>query len=240
MNGGFNQQGSPFESSTHARMVADAPAEARLNFIRKTYLLFMASILAAILAGTLCLQVPALQNLAGTILSNPIIALVVIVGASFAAQAVSRIEGLNYAALFGFTALIGLIFAPVLRMYETTAPGIVTQAAFLTTLVFGSLTLYAFLSRKDFSYLGGLLFVGIIALVVGGLANAFFFKSSSGSYWMAWVTVFLFSGFVLYDTSQIIHRYDEKGYCSAALALFLDFFNLFMAILRILGGNRDR
>jgi FtsH-binding integral membrane protein len=140
--------------------------------------------------------------------------------------------------LFGFTFLIGVLFAPIIKIFEQSAPGIVGQAAFLTTLVFGSLTAYAFISRKDFSYLGGMLFVGLIALIVGGLANVFFFKSSGASYWMAWVTVFLFSGFVLYDTSQIIHRYDERGYCAAALSLFLDFLNLFMAILRILGGSR--
>ncbi|HEY0074704.1 MAG TPA: Bax inhibitor-1 family protein, partial [Abditibacteriaceae bacterium] len=58
-------------------------------------------------------------------------------------------------------------------------------------------------------------------------------------YWMAWISLFLFSGFVLYDTSQIIHRYDAKSYCAAALSLFLDFFNIFMAILRILAGSRS-
>jgi modulator of FtsH protease len=230
------QSGDPFSESTLVmRPVAEAPAEARLNFIRKTYMLFMAGILMSIVGGTVCLNTP-LEDMVRSM--GSLMMIVLLFGSVFVASALSHREGLNYVALFGFTFLMGVLFAPIIQSFELAAPGIVGQAAFLTTLVFGSLTAYAFISRKDFSYLGGMLFVGLIALIIGGLANVFFFKSSGASYWMAWVTVFLFSGFVLYDTSQIIHRYDERGYCAAALSLFLDFLNLFMAILRILGGSR--
>ncbi len=236
-----NQQGqntNPFSYSSQPVSVADSPVEVRMNFIRKTYSLFLAGILCALVAGTICLRVPAVGALAVGIYSNPLIALVLLFGLSIGAQAVSRVEGLNYAALFGFTAFIGFLFAPLLAIYERSMPGIVGQAALLTSITFGALTAYAFISKKDFSFLGGMLFVGLAALILGGLANVFLFKSIGASYWMAWVTVLLFAGYVLYDTSQIIHRYDAKGYCSAALSLFLDFFNMFMAILRILGGNR--
>ncbi|RYG62174.1 BAX inhibitor (BI)-1/YccA family protein, partial [bacterium] len=108
----------------------------------------------------------------------------------------------------------------------------------LTTITFGALTAYAFVSKKDFSFMGGILFVGLIGLVLGGLANAFLFHSPLTSYLMAWFTLLIFSGYVLYDTSNIMQRYDTKGYCSAALSLFLDFFNMFIAILRILMGSR--
>lgn len=237
---GFNSgQESPFNYSTAGpATVAQASAEERMNFIRKTYVLFMAGILACVVGGWICVSSPALFNAVIGLLRTPLLAILLLFGATFAAQAVSRVEGLNYVALFAFTTMIGILFAPILAIYEQSAPGIVGQAGFLTILVFGSLTAYAFVSRKDFSFLGGLLFVGLIALVLGGLANVFFFKSSGASYWMAWVTLFLFSGFVLYDTSRIIHRYDLKGYCGAALELFLDFFNMFMAILRILGNRR--
>lgn len=241
MNSGYSPQNdSSFGQNTvRVTPVAQLSVEARLGFIRKTYLLFMAGIVMSIAAGAVCLTVPAVNNAARGVLSNPILMLVLLFGGTIAANAVSRVEGLNYVALFAFTALIGFLFAPILAIYQMQQAGIVGQAAFLTIVVFGSLTAYAFISRKDFSYLGGLLFVGLMALIVGGLANLFFFKSSAGSYWMAWITVMLFSGFVLYDTSRIIHNYDERGYCSAALSLFLDFFNMFMAILRILSGNRN-
>lgn len=229
---------NPFAYSSQPVMVAQSSADVRMEFIRKTYSLFMAGILMALIAGTVCLRVDAVLNLSLMVLSNPLIAVVLLFGLSMGAQAVSRIEGLNYAALFGFTAFIGFLFAPMLALYEMRVPGIVGQAAFLTTIIFGSLTAYVFVTKTDFNFLGGMLFVGIIALVLGSLANVFFFKSAGASYWMAWVTLFLMSGFVLFDTSRIIHRYDAKGYCSAALSLFLDFFNMFMAILRILGGRR--
>lgn len=240
MNFPNNSNGSsnPFQYSTQPVSVAQSSVDVRMEFIRKTYSLFLAGILCALVAGTICLNSFPVASAAITILRVPLLAIALLFGLSMGAQAVSRIEGLNYAALFGFTAFIGFLFAPILAMYERSAPGIVTQAALLTSITFGALTAYAFISKKDFSFLGGLLFVGLIALILGGLANVFLFKSLNASYWMAWVTVMLFAGYVLYDTSRIIHRYDSKGYCSAALALFLDFFNMFMAILRILSGGR--
>ena len=236
MNSGYNPQNSPFSSTTQMPMVSQTSVETRLNFIRKTYVLFLMGILTAVVAGAICLKVPSVNRAVLSMLQMPLLFIVLVIGASIGAQAVSRIEGLNYVALFGFTGLIGLLFAPIIGLY---APSVVGQAGFLTVVIFGSLTAYAFISRKDFSYLGGMLFIGLISLILGGLANAFFFKSGAASYLMAWITVLIFSGFVLYDTSQIINRYDERGYCSAALALFLDFLNIFMALLRILGGNRN-
>jgi FtsH-binding integral membrane protein len=234
----MNGSPSPFEYSSQPMTVAESSLDVRLEFIRKTYSLFLAGILMALVAGTICLNSTPIENAAWGILNLPLLAIALLFGLSMGAQAVSRIEGLNYAALFGFTAFMGFLFAPILARYEQGQPGIVTQAAVLTFIAFGALTAYAFITKKDFSFMGGMLTVGLIMLIVGGLANVFFFKSSGASYWMAWVTLLLFSGYVLYDTSQIIHRYDAKGYVAAALALFLDFFNMFMAILRILGGRR--
>lgn len=231
-----NEQPNSFNTST-SWTVAQAPAEVRMAFIQKTYVLFLAGILACVVMGGVTLNT-SLELASRSLWGMPLLAIGLVFGGSLLAGAVSRVEGLNYVALFGFTALMGFLFAPILRAYESSAPGIVGQAGFLTVMIFGSLTAYVFTTKKDFSFLGGLLFVGLISLLVASLANAFFFKSWNASYWMAWVTAFLFSGFVLYDTSQIIHRYDTQGYCSAALDLFLDFFNLFMAILRILGGRR--
>lgn len=237
-----NQQGqggeNPFAYSSQSLTVADSPVEVRMEFIRKTYTLFLAGILCALVAGTICLNSAPVFSLAATILRTPILAIALLFGLTLGAQAVSHIEGINYAALFGFTAFIGFLFAPILRMYEISAPGIVMQAAVLTVITFSALTAYVFVTKKDFSFMGGMLFVGMILLVLGGLANVFFFRNAGVSYYMAWVTLFLFSGYVLYDTSQIIHKYDSRGYVSAALSLFLDFFNMFMAILRILGGRR--
>ena len=84
-----------------------------------------------------------------------------------------------------------------------------------------------------------MLFVGLVMLILGGLANMFFFKSSLASYAMAWVGLLLFSGYVLYDTSNIMRTHDRNEYVSAALGLFINFINMFLSILRILAGSRS-
>lgn len=235
MNDGFNPQRDAFSNSTHTQFVAQASAETRMNFIRKTYVLFLAGIVMAVAMGAVCLSVPAVGNIAISILRTPILAILLIVGGSIAAQAASRVEGLNYVALFGFTGLMGLIFAPIVATY---APAVIGQAAFLSVVIFGGLTAYALTTRKDFSFLGGMLFVGIWAIVIAGIANIFWFKNSGFEYWLAWGMLFISSGFVLYQTSNITRTYGERDYCAAALGLFISFLNIFMSLLRILGGNR--
>lgn len=243
MNSGWNTQPDQSYGASGMRSlsVAESSAEVRLAFIRKTYLLFMAGILTAIVAGFLCLTVSPIRSVAISILQMPILAFGVIIGASIGSQVLANREeaGVAYAGLFGFTTLIGFLFAPILYMYENSAPGIVGQAAFLSTLVFGSLTAYAFVSRKDFSFLGGALFVVMLAVIGGALANMLFFKSSGFGYWLAWGTLLLSSGFVLYQTSNIIHEFTPRQAAGAALGLFVSFFNIFMSILRILSGSRN-
>jgi modulator of FtsH protease len=238
MNSGYNSrnQGPFMESTWNNTPVAQSSAAVQLNFIRKTYLLFMAGILSAVVGGVLCLNVAPVAAFAGIVLSNVWLALLVIVGGSFAAQAVARTPGLNYVALFGFTSLIGIVFTPIIAIY---APAVVGQAAFLSIVVFGSLTAYAFVTRKDFSFMGGILFVGMLTIVLGSAANALFFKNWGATYWIAWATLFMSGGFVLYQTSNIIHEYSERDTVAAALGLFISFFNIFMSLLRILGGNRN-
>jgi modulator of FtsH protease len=242
MNSGWNTQpDQPYgQSSMRSLSVAESSAEVRLGFIRQTYVLFMAGILTAIVAGFLCLTVPSLTQAAVGILRSPILAFGIIIGASIGCQVLANREGgVAYAGLFGFTSLIGFMFAPILAMYEGSAPGIVGQAAFLSTLVFGSLTAYAFVSRKDFSFLGGALFVVMLAVIGGALANMLWFKSSGFGYWLAWGSLLMSSGFVLYQTSNIIHEFTPRQAAGAALGLFVSFFNIFMSLLRILSGNRN-
>jgi modulator of FtsH protease len=232
--------GSPFDSSTLDTPVIDLATEFRLEFIRKTYSVFMLGILVALLAGWATLNVPPVMNAAQALRGNLLISIGLLFGLSIGAQAVSRVPVLNLVAMFAFTAFMGFFLTPLLAMYNSAFPGIVTQAAVLTTLTFSALTAYAFISKKDFSFMGGLLFVGMIALILGGLANVFLFKSSMASYLMAWVSLLIFSGFVLYETSNIMRTHDAKSYVSAALVLFISFVNMFLAILRILaGGRRD-
>ena len=246
MNPGYNPQDQnsnnqapirdPWGNAAMPRSVADASAETRADFIRKTYFFFMAGVLSCVAMGAMTLASRELWNASISILQRPILAFGLIVGGSILAQTLARKEGLNYVALFGFTGLMGFLFAPIVDLY---APAVVGQSAALSVLIFGALTAYALISKKDFSFMGGMLFIGFIALIGGSLLNALFFKNWGLDYWISWGVLLFSGGFVLYQTSNILHEYQENQYCAAALGLFISFLNIFMSLLRILGGGRN-
>ena len=125
-----------------------------------------------------------------------------------------------------------------MTIYETRFPGLHLKPDWITVAVFGGLTAYAFTSKKDFSFLGGMLFVGLIALIVAGIVM-FFVHAAWLSTVYSVVGVLIFSGFVLYDTSQIMQRMAPEDAVMGAVSLYLDFINLFMFILRLLSSRRD-
>lgn len=144
-------------------------------------------------------------------------------------------------ALFSLSS--GIVLVPLLQSAVSIAgPSILIHALAITGITFFALSVYALKSGKDFSYLGGMLFAGLIGLVLAGFVG-FFFHSPAFVLGYSIVGVLLFSGFVLYDMSNIMRRYSESQYVDAALALYLDFLNLFVFILQILmsfsGGRRD-
>ena len=152
--------------------------------------------------------------------------------ASFAA----RKPGLSMVALFSFTTVSGLTLGPLL--YQV-GPSIAAEAFALTAITFAGLSMYVVYSKKDFSFMSGFLMTGLIVLVVGGLLNMFFIQSGMMHFVMSGASVLLFSGFILYDTSNIMRYYGTDEYVSATLALYLDVLNLFIALLSILGIMSD-
>lgn len=248
MNPGYNPQNQGYGPNPNApdagpwggptlNTVANASPEVRANFIRSTYLLFLSGILCSVVVGTLTLSSYALTRLAFGIVTNLWLSVILILGGSYVAQAVARKPGINMVGLYGFTGLIGFLMAPILRLYQ---PALVGQAAFLAVLVFSALSAYALISKANFSFLGGFVFVGMVTVVVAGIANAAFFHSSGLGYWLAWACLIFSSGWVLYDTSRMVHDYQPNENVAAALGLYISFFNIFMSILRILsGGSRN-
>src|SRR5437763_830687 len=103
---------------------------------------------------------------------------------------------------------------------------------------FGGLTVYVFASKKDFSFMRGMVTTGLIVVVLASLLNFFIVGSGALGFAVAVAALLLFSGFVLYDTSNIIRRYPTNEYVAGALALYLDAFNIFLALLRILNAGR--
>ena len=198
----------------------------RLVFIKKVYSLLAMSMGTAAVGAYLG-SGPLLLLVAPNMMLFFILQIGLIFFASFAA----RKPGLNMIALFSFTTISGLTLGPLL--YQV-GPSIAAEAFGLTAVTFAGLSMYVVYSKKDFSFMSGFLMTGLIVLVVGGLLNMFFIQSGMMHFVMSGASVLLFSGFILYDTSNILRYYGTDEHVSATLALYLDVLNLFIALLSIL------
>ena len=138
-----------------------------------------------------------------------------------------------------FTMMEGLFLAPYLAFAEQRTPGITAQAGVITLSTFAVLTAYATLSRRDFSAWGAFFITGLWVLLATMLLN-FFFPSAIGSLWIAGGIVLVFSGLLVFDTWRIVRsgQYGPDDYVPAALNIYLDLLNLFLGIVRLLGGGR--
>ncbi len=204
----------------------------RLAFIKKVYGLLSLSLVTAAIGAYLgsdprLLLIP--------VASNMMLFFVLEIGLIFFAQFVSKKPGLNMVALFSFTTVTGLVVGPLL--YQV-GPRIALEAFTLTALTFGGLTMYVVFSRRDFSFMRGFLVTGLMIVIFGALINLFF-GSPMAHFMISGVSVFLFSGFILYDTSNILRYHGTDEYVSATLSLYLDILNLFIALLSILGFARS-
>ncbi len=237
----FNQQQQPWPNeggwgSLQATTAAQAGVAERMSFVRKVYALFFAATLFAIGGVALGLSTPAVLRFA---FEHPIIMFLVMIGGVFAAQAVRHVRGLNLVALFGFTTLTGVVISPLMYIVALSNPGSILTAGVLTVGIFGALTAYVFISKRDFSFMRGMLMVGLVVVVLASVLS-FFVASNAFGFAIAAAALLLFSGFVLYDTSNIIRRYPTNEYIAGALSLYLDAFNIFLALIRILNsGSRN-
>ncbi len=143
--------------------------------------------------------------------------------------------------VFALTGFMGLTLGPILSMYLSIPNGeqIVMTAMGGTGVIFLGLSGYALTTRKDFSFLGGFLMVGILVAFLAGIASLFF--SMPGlSLAVSAMFVLLMSGLILYQTSQIIHG-GETNYIMATVTLYISIYNLFVSLLHLLGafGGND-
>jgi FtsH-binding integral membrane protein len=144
----------------------------------------------------------------------------------------------NIGLVFLFTFAMGVSISPLLYVYGQQQPGLITQAAMLTIGAFGVLTAYAFTSRRDFSAWRSFFVVGLWVLIGGMLLNLFF-RNSAMDLALASITILVFSGLLVYDTWRLRNAYGPDDYVIATVSIYLDLLNLFMGILRVLGGRRD-
>jgi modulator of FtsH protease len=156
----------------------------------------------------------------------------------FATRAYSN-SGVGVLLVFGFTGLMGFSLGPTLNHYLSLPHGseIVGTSLLATGAAFLGLSAYVQISKKDFAFLGGFLFVGLIALIIVGLIGMFFPTPALSLVW-AYASAMIFSGYILYDTSNILTG-RQTNYVMATISLYLDILNLFLALLRIFSSGRD-
>lgn len=161
------------------------------------------------------------------------IALIILGFVSLFATMALRNSGWGIVMVFLFTGLEGLSIGPVLSHYLKMPYGsqIVGMSTFITGAVFLGLSAYVMTTRKNFNFLGGFLFMALLGMILVGLIGLFV-NVPALHLALAFVGVLVFSGYILYDTSAIIHG-GESNYIMATVALYLDILNLFLNVLRI-------
>ena len=221
----------------------DAAVNERVTFIRRTYLHLAGELGGVALATVVILQSAVLQRVAVALMGNMILYLAAVFGVSLLTR--KLLEGrkslaVQYTAAAVWVFFLGLLVAPLAMLAEAKfgSYAVLGEGLILTGCVFGGLTAYTFFTKKDFSKLGGilsiasftLLGVGVISVFLGGFA-------ASPIYSILWIV--LLSGWVLYDTSKLMHRRHVDEYVAASVDLLVDFVYMFIHIVFLLMGSRD-
>lgn len=135
---------------------------------------------------------------------------------------------------FAFTGFLGYILGPILNTYLSAGMGdVIAMALGGTALVFFCCSAYVLTTRKDMSFLGGMLMAGIVVVLIGMVANIFLHLAISA------VFILISSGAILFETSNIIHG-GETNYIRATVSLYVSLYNIFVSLLSILGfASRD-
>ncbi len=141
--------------------------------------------------------------------------------------------------VFAITGLMGFGLGPILTQYLSlpNGPQIVATAFGGTGVIFLGLSGYALTTRKNFSFMGGFLMAGLLMVFVAALANIFLGMPAL-SLAISAIVIMLMSGFILYDTSQMIHG-GETNYLFMTVSLYINIFNIFISLLHILGVTSD-
>ncbi len=145
-------------------------------------------------------------------------------------------------ALLAFTFVAGVFLGPILQvaLHLKNGAQLIGMAAGGTGAIFFSLATYATVTKKDFSFMGKFLFIGLVLLVVASLANIFF-AIPAMSLTISAIAVLIFSAYILYDVSQIVNG-GETNYVMATMTLYLDIYNIFVNLLSLLmafSGEKD-
>ena len=208
--------------------------------LRNTYMLLALSMVPTVIGALLGVQM-GFTFFAG----SPMISFMVFLGVAFAFMwGIERTKnsGMGVVLLLGFTFFMGLMLSRILQVALGFSNGgsLIATAAGGTGAIFFTLATVATVTRKDFSFLGKFLFIGVIVVLLAAVANIFF-QIPALSLTISAVAVMIFSAYILYDISRIVNG-GEDNYITATLAVYLDVYNVFVSLLHLLmafGGDRD-
>ncbi|MDD3506655.1 MAG: Bax inhibitor-1/YccA family protein [Sulfurimonas sp.] len=223
-------RGSASAYSTQARSDTQI-----VSFVKETYKLFAASMMAG--AAGAYVGVP----MAGTIAANFFPLFILEIGLLIGLHFVKHKPGINLAVMFGFVFMTGLMLAPLLShtLGMNNGGTIVGNAFAMTSLVFGTMSFYAIKTTKDFSGYAKPLMIALVVIVAFSIINIFL-GNPLMAIAISGAVVLLFSILVVYDTQNIIKGVYETP-IDGAIALYLDFLNIFTSLLHLLGifGSDD-
>lgn len=231
----------------HPMFAADAEKSERAAFIQKTYLHLGLAILAFVVLEVIALSViaPAIgvDRLIATFFSgyNMLILVGAFIGVAFLADMwanSSTSRGMQYLGLGVYVLAESVIFMPILLVADKYFPGAIGTAGIATLAIFGGLTAFVFISKADFSFLRTFLWIGSLAALATIVASMF--MGGGLGVWFTGAMILLAAGYILYDTSNVLHKYRTDQYVAASLALFASVALLFWYVLQlVMSMSRD-
>ena len=213
---------------------------AQNKVLRNTYMMLALTMIPTVIGAFVGLSINFSFMAAHPIISS-LLMFGAMMGMLFAVTAL-RNSVWGVVALLGFTLLAGVCLGPILQvaLHLKNGAQLVALAAGGTGIIFFSLATIATVTKKDFSFMGKFLFIGVMLLIVASLANMFF-QIPALSLTISAIAVLIFSAYILFDVSQIVNG-GETNYVMATLSLYLDIYNLFVNLLQLLmafSGERD-
>lgn len=213
-----------------AAIEREASENTLVNFVKQTYKFFGASLLFATIGAYLGMGF-AEYITQGVFIGIFVLEIALLFGLIFLKEK----PVINVIMLFLFTFVTGVALVPLLASVLKLPSGvnIVAQALLMTTIIFGVMSFFALKTKKDLASMGKILFVSLIVVVIASVVNIFL-GNPLLQVAIAGVAAILFSAYIAFDTQNIIRgRYDSP--IMAAISLYLDVYNLFIALLQILG-----
>ncbi|MFQ5547235.1 MAG: Bax inhibitor-1 family protein [Woeseia sp.] len=214
--------------------VAESSVEDRSDFIWKCYAHVVGAILAFAAIEVYFFTSGIAERIAAPMLNNWLLVLGGFILAGWGASHVAhRVRSMNaqYAAFAAFIVVEAVIFAPLLYVAAITAPGVIDSAAGVTVLGCVGLIATAMITRKDFSFLRGLM-TWVFFLAIAAIIGSFVFGFELGT-WFSVAMIGFAGAAVLYDTSNIMYHYPQDKYVAASMALFASIALMFWYILRL-------